>query len=153
MRFLVQGVTFLGLLASLSLSLQSCGTAKVQEGEPTQLYAEAEDEIKGDHYQVAIDKLRAIKNKYPYSKVAIEAQLRIADVYFLQESFAEAAAAYESFRDLHPKHEKVEYASFRAAQSYYKDIPGNVARDMTPATKALDAYNDFLRHFPNSQYT
>ena len=60
-----------------------------------------------------IDKLKIIKNKYPYSKYALDASLRLADVYFLQESYTEAALAYESFRDLHPKHEKVPYAMFR----------------------------------------
>ena len=113
-------------------------------------FKEAEEEIKSDHYQIAIDKLRTIKNKFPYSKYAIDAQLRIADVYFMQESYTESAGAYESFRDLHPKHEKVGYAMFKTAKSYFNDIPSTVARDMTPARKALDAYTDFLRRFPSA---
>jgi outer membrane protein assembly factor BamD len=127
-----------------------CATEQAAAEDPAALYKDAEDEINSDHFLIALEKLKAIKNKYPYSKYATDAQLRIADVYYLQESYPEAAAAYETFRDLHPKHEKVPYAMFRIAKSYYQDMPDPIARDMTPAQKALDAYNDFLRRFPTA---
>jgi outer membrane protein assembly factor BamD len=139
------------LFALLALgSFHGCGGKPVDEGDPASLMADAEDEIKSDHYQVAIDKLKVIKNKFPYSKYAIDAQLRLADVYFMQESYPEAAGSYEAFRDLHPKHERVAYAMFRIGKSYFNDIPDPVARDLTPATKALNAYEDFLKRFPDS---
>jgi outer membrane protein assembly factor BamD len=135
-------------LASV-FAFQGCSTAPVDENNPVSLLKEAEQEIKSDHYQLAIDKLRVIKNKFPYSSVAVEAQLRIADVYFMQESFIEAAASYEAFRDLHPKHEKTAYAMFRVGKSYYQDIPSTTARDLTPGQKSLDAYQSYLARFPN----
>jgi outer membrane protein assembly factor BamD len=141
-----------GVLLALSMAgaFHGCAGKTVDEGDPASLLADAEDEIKSDHYQIAIDKLKEIKNKFPYSKFSIDAQLRLADVYFLQESYADAAAQYESFRDLHPKHERVAYAMFRIAKSYYNDAPSTIERDMTPAKKALDAYADFLHRFPAS---
>jgi outer membrane protein assembly factor BamD len=122
----------------------------VDENDPAALLKEADEEIKSDHYQIAIDKLKEIKNKFPYSKYSIDAQLKLADVYFLQESYPDAAAAYETFRDLHPKHEKVSYAMYRIGKSYYMDMPDPISRDMTPAKKAMDAYLEFLRRFPQS---
>lgn len=133
---------------SVSLLMSGCSGKPIDESDPAQLYQDAEDEVKSDHYQIAIEKLRVIKNKFPYSKYSLDAQLRIADVLYLQESYAEAAAAYETFRDLHPKHEKVPYAMFRAGESYFMDIPDPLSRDMTPAQKALDAFNEYLRRFP-----
>ncbi len=127
-----------------------CSGKTISEEDPAALYQEAEEDIKSDHYQLAIDKLRAIKNKHPYSKQAVDAQLRIADVYFMQESFTEAATAYESFRDLHPKHEKVPYAMHRLALAHFNDIPGNIARDQTPAVRALESFQSFVRRFPNA---
>jgi outer membrane protein assembly factor BamD len=156
MRFLnsprglpVPAFLVLALLGVLQVSHFGCSGKSVEDGDPSELYKEAEEDISSDHYQLAVDKLKVIKNKYPYSKFALDASLRLADVYFLQESFTEAALAYESFRDLHPKHERVPYAMFRVGKSYYNDIPSAVSRDLTPATKAQDAYNDFLRRFPN----
>lgn len=137
------------LLIPLFIGALGCSSTPVNENDPASLYKDAEDDIQSDHFQIALEKLRTVKNKFPYSKYAVDAQLRIADVYFMQEAYAEAAASYEAFRDLHPKHEKTAYAMFRIGKSYYNDIPSTVARDMAPAQKALDAYGDFLRRFPN----
>ncbi len=133
---------------TLATSLAACSGKAVNDSDPNQLYADALEDLKADHYQTAIEKLRTVKNKFPYSKVAVDAQLKIADVYFAQESWAEAASAYETFRDLHPRHERVAYAMYRAAKSFFNDIPSPIARDLTPATKAVDAYNEFLKQFP-----
>jgi outer membrane protein assembly factor BamD len=143
----------MSLFGAASLTLSGCSGKSVNESDPASLYADAEDDIKSDRYQIALEKLKTVKNKFPYSKYAIDAQLRIADLYYLQELYPEAAANYETFRDLHPKHEKAEYAMFRIAKSYFMDIPSVVARDLTPAQKAQDAYNEFLKRFPASPDT
>ena len=138
-------------LFSIALPLvfgTACSSVQVDENDPASLYLEAEEEASNEHYQIALEKLRAIKNKFPYSKYAVDSQLKIADIYFLQESYAEAAGSYETFRDLHPKHEKAAYSSFRIAKSYFLDTPTNVSRDLTSAQRALDAYAEFLHRFP-----
>jgi outer membrane protein assembly factor BamD len=146
-------LVLMSLFGASSLYLSGCSSKPVNENDPASLYADAEDDVKSDRYQMALEKLKTVKNKFPYSKYAIDAQLRIADLYYLQELYPEAAASYETFRDLHPKHEKVEYAMFRIAKSYFMDIPSTVARDLTPAQKAQDAYNDFLKHYPAAPET
>jgi len=142
----------LGLLGS-STSWMGCAGKAFDENDPAILYREAEEDITNDHYQLALDKLRVIKNKFPYSKYSLDAQLRIADVYFMQEAFGEAALSYESFKDLHPKHERVPYAMYRTAISYYSDMPDNVSRDMTSGQKALDSFGEFILRFPNAPDT
>ena len=139
-----------GTASGLAVFLSGCSGAAVSENDPAALFKDAEEDIKSDRYQMALDKLKNLKNKFPYSKYAVDAQLRIADVYFMQELYPEAASNYETFRDLHPKHERVSYAMFRIAKSYFNDMPTNVARDQTPTQKALDAFNEFLRRFPDS---
>ena len=138
----------LALLATVGSSLWGCSGKKIDDADPGALYKMAEDDIANDQYLLALEKLKLVRNKFPYSNFATQAQLRIADVYYLQDSYVESAAAYESFNDLHPKHEKVPYAMFRAAESYFNDIPSPIARDLTPAKKAEDAYNEFLKRFP-----
>ncbi len=145
-----QSAVMVGTVFIAASTLSGCSGKPVDENNPEQMLADAEEDIKSDHYQIAMDKLRAIKNRFPYSKQAVDSQLRIADVYFLQEAYGEAALAYESFKDLHPKHEKTPFAMYRLALSHYNDIPSTVARDMTSAKKALEAYNAFLVKFPNA---
>ena len=140
---------FLRSLAVLFLAsvIASCSGKTVDESNPEELYKDAEEDIQNDRYLIARDKLRTVKNKFPYSRFSTDAELRIGDVQFMQESFLEAAATYETFRDLHPKHERVPYALFRIGESYYGDIPDNVARDLTSANKAIDALNEFIGQF------
>lgn len=148
MRNLV-GISFLfcSLLGG-SLALNGCSSADYSKDDPAALYNDAEGDIKSDRYIMALEKLRIVKNKFPYSAYSTKAQLRIADVYFLQESFLEAAAAYETFRDLHPRHEQAPYAMYRSGESYFQDAPSNVARDLTSATKSLQAFEEFVKVYP-----
>ena len=132
----------------ISLSVFSCSTAEIDDNDPVAMMKDAEDDISSGHYLIAIDKLQLIKNKHPYSKQATEAQLRLADVYFLQENYAEAAATYEAFVDLHPKSDQVAYALYRQGLSYFEDSPENVARDQTSSLRALEVFEVFLKKFP-----
>jgi len=125
-----------------------CSGKTVDESNPQALYDEALEDIQNDRYIMAVEKLRSVRNKFPYSKVATQAHLKMADVYFAQESYVEAAAAYEAFRDLHPKHESAAYASFKIGEAYRKDIPTVISRDLTSAYKAQDALRSFLEQYP-----
>jgi outer membrane protein assembly factor BamD len=92
--------------------------------------------------------LRVIKSKFSYSNYGQLAQLRIGDVYFLQESYTEAAAAYETFVELYPKNEKASYALYRTGESYFKDIPTTIERDMRSAESAISAFTNYLKKYP-----
>jgi outer membrane protein assembly factor BamD len=128
-----------------------CSSAEIDENNPTILLKEAEDDIESSRYILALEKLQKIKNQHPYSKEAVEAAIRIGDVYFLQESYAEAAATYEAFRDLHPKHPRLAYAAYRVGLAFYSDLPGNHARDLTSGVKAEEAFKEYLAQFPTDE--
>jgi len=151
-RPLIILVSFSALVLE-SAALTGCATTDKPKDESVALMKEAEEDIKSDHYLIAIDKLREIKSRFPYSKFAALAQLRIGDVFFLQESYGEASAAYEAFRDLHPKHEKVEYALRRIGESYYKDVPDNVALDMGSLNRAIESMEEYIRRFPKGEFS
>lgn len=138
------------ILILLLLPLLGCSSLKVDENDPASLMQDAQADVDSDHYQIAIDKFRAIKNRFPYSNYAAEAQLKIADVYFIQELFAEAAVNYQIFKDLHPKNPKVPYAMFKIAKSYLMDSPTNIERDISALYKAQRAYDEFVQHFPSA---
>lgn len=132
--------------------LFGCSSKKIDESNPQDLVNDAEDDISSKRYIVALDKLKAVKNKFPYSHLATQAKLRIADVYYLEEAFVESAAAYESFRDLHPKHEKADYVIFRIAESYFNQLPSTEDRDLTAANKAIEAYKELINLYPKSTF-
>lgn len=116
------------------------------------LFKEAEELMQAERYILATEKLNIIKTQHPYSFYATPAELLQADVLYLQESFIEAAAAYLLFRDFHPKHEKISYVVFKIAESYYKQIPDTIDRDLEPAIEALKYYDEVIQKYGESSY-
>lgn len=145
-------VSLILMALAAATQLSGCAGQEVDPNNPQQVYKDAEEDIESKRYTIALDKLKALRNKFPYSHVATQAKLRIADVYYMEESYIEAAAAYESFRDMHPKHEKADYVLFRIGESYYNQLPDSEDRDQGPAAKAIDAYRELIGLYPKSQY-
>ncbi len=147
-QFVMIGSLWIGAAHFLS----GCSSEKVNENDPASVFKDAEDDIKNDRYLLALDKLRVIKSKFSYTSYGALAQLRMGDVYFLQESYPEASAAYETFVELYPKHEKAGYAQFRVGESYFLDIPTIVERDLKSAESAIQAYTTYLKRYPNGEF-
>jgi outer membrane protein assembly factor BamD len=129
-----------------------CAGKPINENDPKEMYEDADQDVKNDRFLLALDKLRVIKSKFSYSSYGALAQLRIGDVYFLQESYPEAASAYETFVELYPKHEKASYALFRSGEAYFNDIPSTIARDLRSAESAISAFTQYLRRFQGGEF-
>jgi outer membrane protein assembly factor BamD len=153
MRF---GAEKLILAACLLLSLlgnSGCSAVTIDNDSPPEAqYAEGERLLEKDRYLEAVERFRILKSRYPYSKYAALATLRIGDAHFKEEAFLEAASAYKIFRDLYPRHEQAAYALFRTGESYYNTLPGTIDRDLEPALAAIDAYSLLLKESPGSPY-
>lgn len=105
-----------------------------------------------ERYEIAIQKYSDVKNKFPYSSYATLAELAVADVQYKRESYPEAQIAYQNFRDLHPKHPKIDYVIFRTGMSYYLQLPETIDRDLSLATDAIYSFNELIKTFPNSEF-
>ncbi|MEN9722311.1 MAG: hypothetical protein RJB38_297, partial [Pseudomonadota bacterium] len=62
-----------------AISLSACSSIEVQQDDPAQLFKLAEEEIKNEHYILATERLKTIRNRFPYSQQAPLAQVRLAD--------------------------------------------------------------------------
>jgi outer membrane protein assembly factor BamD len=130
-----------------------CSAVTIDNDSPPEAqYAEGERLLNKDRYLEAVERFRILKSRYPYSKYAALATLRIGDTHFAEEAFLESAAAYKVFRDLYPKHEKTPYAIFRMGESHYNTLPSTDDRDLDSAQMAIDAYTMLMKDFPNSEY-
>lgn len=136
------------------LLFSACSTKKiVGKTEAESLYLEAQQLISKKRYIAATEKLNTIKTQHPYSFYAIPSELALADVSFLQENYEEASAAYIIFRDLHPKHEKLDYVISRIAESFDKQTPSTFDRDLSSAIEAAKHYQELLTKYVSSPYT
>jgi outer membrane protein assembly factor BamD len=154
--------TALALMAGLLLAAASgCGMMEGWWGAgsdseafdtPAQVLAnEAEMAYKDGDYEEASELYQQLKDRYPYSRFALLADLRVGDAYFKAERFEEAVLAYDDFIRLHPKNEAVPYAIYQMGMVYHEQmlIP---ARDPTYAQKAVEHFQRLLRQHPGSEW-
>ena len=114
------------------------------------------------HDWIAASKYFAfIKSRFPYSKYAVLAELRLADAEFGAEQYLEAIDSYRLFIKFHPTHKEVAngYASFRIGEAYYKQLPDDFwmfppsyEKDQSSTEDAQNELKSFLDKFPDSPY-
>ena len=137
----------------LLLLVVACSSDKPKgRTEAEVLFKEAQELMDAERFILATEKLNAIKTQHPYSFYATPAELMQADILYLQESYVESAAAYLLFRDFHPRHEKIPFVIFRIAESFYKQIPDTIDRDLEPAMEAIKYYDEVIVKYPDSSY-
>lgn len=137
----------------LLLIVAACSSDKPKgRTEAEVLFKEAEELVKAERFILATEKLNSIKTQHPYSFYATPAELLQADVLYMQESYVEAAAAYLLFRDFHPRHEKIPFVIYRIAESFYKQIPDTIDRDLEPALESIKYYNEVVMKYSDSSY-
>src|ERR1043165_5945179 len=90
-------------------------------------YEKGQKELDAKDWVAASKYFGFIKSRFPYSKFAVLAELRLADAEFGAEQYLEAIDSYRLFIKFHPTHEMVAngYASLRIAEAYYEMLPGD----------------------------
>lgn len=142
-----------GLLLLIFALFVGCSSAeKFDTSTPEGAFKQAESLEKDELYEEAIAKYADVKNKFPYSKLATEAELKIADINYKREAYIEAQSAYQLFKEFHPKHPKSDYVTFRLAMSYFNQLPSTIDRDLSVAEKAILYFDEVLSSYPNSEY-
>lgn len=140
-------------IISLLAVLTSCSGSKVTgKTAAEKLFKEAQELQEEGRYLLALEKLGQLRSEHPYSYFATSAELMMADIYFAQENYKEAAAAYQLFRDYHPKHKLMSYVVWKLAESYYFQLPRTFDRDLSPAFEAIKYYDELLARYPDSKY-
>jgi len=100
-----------------------------------------------------------VVTKFPYSDVAATAELRLADVDYARADVVSARIRYEDFVKTQPTHPEADWAKFRAALSYFEEMPSEFfllppayEKDQTAIRAARSALLAFLRDYPNSDH-
>lgn len=133
-------------------SLFGCSSLDKKGDTPEAAFQIAEEFEKDDRFEEAVRRYKEVKNKFPYSSFAAKAELKVADIHFKNEEYAEAQIAYQAFRDLHPKHPQSDFVAFRIALSYYNQLPDSIDRDLTLAGDTIAAFNELLKKYPQSEH-
>jgi len=146
----VRGVAALALI----LLLAACGTTEPDayvERPVEELYNQALADLNAENYGAAARGFDEVERQHPYSVWSTKAQLMSAFAYYQSNEYDQAILAAERFIDLHPGNKDVAYAYYLVAISYYEQITG-VERDQKVTRQALDALQNLVRRFPNTEY-
>lgn len=143
----------------LSVVAQAQEAPSEEEQKAQKAYKDAERSFKTGDYTEAIRRFNILRSKFPYSPLATLSDLRIADAYFEQEKYATAVEQYRAFVKLHPEHERVTYANWRVAFSFYRQMPEDwwflppgYERDLDRAKETEREIHYFLRRNPDSEF-
>lgn len=112
-------------------------------------FNEGEQAYSQKNYEEAIALWKRVKESYFSPELTTRAELNIADAHYDSGNFIEAAAEYENFRKLHPKHEKAPYALFRLGMCNFRQITG-IDTDQTPTQNAVTLFKLFLETYADS---
>ena len=124
-------------------------------------YTKGVNELKDENFMEALKYFVFTKAKFPFSRFATLAELRIADTYYAQEKYVDSIDAYKQFQKFHPTHPQVldGYSAYRVCQAYVKQIPSDWflippshEKDQGATRDAILELNAFIRTHETSTY-
>ncbi len=146
----MKGIAAFCLIFSLILS--SCALLEPEEEETAQvLMDKGMEKFNRGRYREAMPIFRKLRDWYPFSKHATQAELKIADAYYELKLYADAIRAYKRFEGLHAGNEAAPYVVNQIGLSHFDRI-GSVDRDQGSTEAALRTFQRLVRQFPDSVY-
>lgn len=116
-----------------------------------ELFEAGNDAMRDKDYLAASRYFSKLKDNFPFSPYAVEAELSLADSYFLDEEWGMAVDAYKEFETLHPRHQAMPYVLFHIGMANMNGYP-SIDR---PAVQIEEAYSYFQRlreSYPTTEY-
>ncbi len=115
------------------------------------LFEAGNDAMRDKDYSGAAAYYTKLKDNFPFSPYVVDAELSLADCYYLSEEWIPAAEAYKEFESMHPRHEAMPYVLYYIGMSNLKSY-SSIDR---PTTEVEEAYSFFARlrqSYPADEY-
>jgi len=125
------------------------------------LYTEAKDNLNSGNYEQAIKYYEKLEARYPYSRLAQQAQIDTAYAYYKDSEPAQAMAAADRFIKMYPNHSNVDYVYYLKGLINFNDELGWTGivggqdlteRDPKAVREAFEALRELTTRFPSSRY-
>jgi outer membrane protein assembly factor BamD len=102
-------------------------------------------------YRDAIPYFQKILENYPFSFYAIQAELKIAESYFLDKKYVEALVHLQGFQELHPANENIPFVLWMKAVCYSEQFR-TIDRDVSVMDSSKRELVELTTRFPGSPY-
>ena len=129
-----------------------CASRK-EPAEPTaeQNYQMGMEKFDNKNYRNAIPYFQRILENYPFSFYAIQAELKIAESYFLDKRYVEALVHLHGFQELHPTNENIPFVLWMKAVCYSEQFR-TIDRDVSAMDSSKRELVELTTRFPDSPY-
>lgn len=148
-RTMVPGLVLVLLIGGCSIYDQYFGNE--EELSPEELMSEGLKRFETGNFEGATESFQKIKDRYPYSKFAIQAELKMADGLYHREEFDEAYDLYDEFERLHPKNKNIPYVIYQKGMSHFQQV-STIDRDQSHTLRAKEEFERLVRRFPGHDY-
>lgn len=144
------------LLLALALGAGACSSEIRVEGDDPEscaafLFESGNDAMRDENYILSVKYFNRLKEDYPFSPYTVEAELSLADSYFLDQEWLLAAEAYKEFEAMHPRHEAMPYVLYQIGSSNLNTY-NSVDRPPTLVAEAHSYFARLVESFPTHEY-
>lgn len=144
------------LLAVSVLWLSGCGVIDYfylppPEDTAQELFESANDAMAEKNYVGAIERYNKLREAYPFSPYTIDAELSLADAYFLDGEYGSAVEAYKDFESLHPRHKAVPYVLYQIGDARLKGFV-SIDRPTTDLQEGYEYLDRLVQAYPHTEY-
>jgi outer membrane protein assembly factor BamD len=108
--------------------------------------------LRSGDYVRSLTLLKSVKDRYPYTKSAITAHLKLADTYFELDEFDDAFDLYDEFVKFHPKDPMTPYTMYQMGMCHFVRIKG-YDREQEHINTAREMFERLIKEYPNDEYS
>ena len=134
----------------MSVLLAACSSGEKEVKPAEYLLEKAEKAWAKKKWAKAADFYGQVRDYYPYHTKATLAQFRSAEGLYRSEKYHESLAAFETFDELHPTHEKHPQVLLRIGQSHFR-LSRGIDRDQQETHNAIKVLARVLKQFPETK--
>ncbi len=126
-------------------------TKLLSEVPPTDIYDQGLARLQKRDSAGAAKKFSELEKQYPFSDWSRKGLMMTTFANYQGGDYDAAIASAKRYYSLYPNSSDAPYALYLQGMSYYQQVP-DISRDQEQAAKALDAFNQVITKFPNSEY-
>lgn len=123
----------------------------VPEDTAQELYEIGVMSMEEKDYYTAIEYFTKLRDRFPFSPYTTQAELSLADAYFLDEDYRMAMQAYVDFESMHPRHEETPYVLYQIGVSAYKGFTA-IDRPQNEIAEGLQYLYRLRESYPETEY-
>jgi outer membrane protein assembly factor BamD len=152
-----RGLARLALTMAVALPIAACSMFKedkdeVGPDEPAdKLYNEGLSGLNSGDYEVAKKKFTEVDRQHPYTDWGRKSVLMTTYASYRSGKYEDAITNGNRYVQLHPTSPDAAYAQYLVGMSYYNQVP-DVSRDQERTTRAIAAFDELVRRWPQSEY-